>query len=106
MIGQRTWGVFWSDGFEALHSLDDNGDGELTGAELAGLALWRDADGDGVSEAGEVQPLSAYGVIGLSSHGLAERPGLIVAPAGVHLQSGECRPLYDWTPGSDYAPGS
>ena len=37
MIGQRTWSVFWSDGFEALRALDDNRDGELTGGELGGL---------------------------------------------------------------------
>jgi len=106
LIGQRTWGVFWSDGFEALRALDDNSDGELSGAELHGLALWRDADADGVSEAGEVQALSKHGVIGLSTRGVPERPGLIVAPAGVRLQSGERRPLYDWTPGFDAAPNS
>ena len=33
MIGQRTWSVFWSDGFEAMRALDDNRDGELTGVK-------------------------------------------------------------------------
>jgi len=104
LIGQRSWGVFWSDGFEALRALDDDGDSELTGPELSGLALWRDSDGDGVSDAGEVQPLSAHGVIGLSTRGVTERPGLIVAPGGVRLKGGEKRPLYDWTPGFNTAP--
>jgi hypothetical protein len=104
LIGQRSWGVFWSDGFEALRALDDDGDSELTGSELSGLALWHDADGDGVSDVGEVQALSAHGVIGLSTRGAAERPGLIVAPGGVRLKSGEDRPLYDWTPGLNTAP--
>ena len=44
MMGQRTWSVVWRDGFEALRALDDSRDGELTGAELGGLALWRDTN--------------------------------------------------------------
>jgi hypothetical protein len=106
MIGQRTWAVFWSDGFEAMRSLDDNRDGELAGAELEGLALWRDADSDGVSDPGEVLPLAAHGVAGLSVRGAHQRPDLIVAPAGVHLEDGRTRPLYDWTPGLSPAPNS
>jgi hypothetical protein len=99
LIGARTWAVFWSDGFEALRALDDNRDGELTGAELGGLALWRDGDGDGVSDAGEVLPVGAHGVVGLAVSGEAERPGLLNAPGGVRLESGERRSLHDWTPG-------
>lgn len=99
MIGARTWAVFWSDGFEALRALDDNSDGELTGAELGGLALWRDADGDGVSDAGEVRAVGAHGIVGLAVRGEAERTGLLAAPGGVRLESGETRTLYDWTPG-------
>ncbi len=99
MIGARTWAVFWHDGFEAMRALDDDGDGELAGQELTGLALWRDANGDGVSDAGEVLPVSAHGVVGLSTRGEETRPGLLTAPNGVRLQNGDMRPLYDWTPG-------
>ncbi|MGE0597163.1 MAG: tetratricopeptide repeat protein [Hyphomonadaceae bacterium] len=99
MIGQRTWAVFWSDGFEALRALDDNRDGELTGAELGGLSLWRDSDGDGVSDDGEVIPVLAHGVAALATRGEATRPGLITAPNGVRFDDGRTRPLYDWTPG-------
>ena len=56
-------------------------------------------NGDGVSDAGELQPLSAYGVIGLSTIGVVEQAGVIVTPAGVHLNNRNTRPLYDWTPG-------
>jgi len=52
-----------------------------------------------VSDAGELQPLSAYGVIGLSTIGVVEQAGVIVTPAGVHLNNRNTRPLYDWTPG-------
>lgn len=99
LIGARTWAVFWSDGFEALRALDDDRSGDLTGAELGGLALWRDADGDGVSDAGEVRPVSVHGISGLATRGAAERPGLLSAPDGVRFEDGSARALYDWTPG-------
>lgn len=99
MIGQRTWSVFWSDGFEALRALDDNRDGELTGGELGGLALWRDENANGVSEPGEVLPANVHGIAALAVRGRATRPGLITAPNGVRFEDGRTRPLYDWTPG-------
>jgi hypothetical protein len=105
MIGQRTWAVFWSDGFEALRALDDNRDGELTGAELGGLALWRDENANGVSEPGEVLPAQVHGIAALAVRGSPTRRGLITAPNGVRFDSGRTRPLYDWTPGlADGAP--
>lgn len=107
MIGQRTWAVFWSDGFEALRALDDNRDGELTGAELGGLSLWRDENRNGVSDPGEVLPANVHGITGLAVRGRATRPGLITAPSGVRFENGSTRPLYDWTPGlADTAPVS
>lgn len=99
LIGQRTWSVFWSDGFEALRALDDNRDGELTGGELGGLALWRDENMNGVSDPGEVVPANVHGIAALSTRGAPSRPGLITAPNGVRFEDGRTRPLYDWTPG-------
>ena len=104
MIGQRTWSVFWSDGFEALRALDDNRDGELTGGELGGLALWRDENRNGVSDPGEVLPANVHGVSALAVRGEATRRGLISAPNGVRFEDGRTRPLYDWTPGLERAP--
>jgi hypothetical protein len=106
MIGARTWSVFWANGFEALRALDDNRDGELTGAELGGLALWRDENGDGVSDPGEVVPVNVHGIAALSVRGRPTRPGLMTAPAGVRFDNGRTRPLYDWTPGLYRAPVS
>lgn len=99
MIGQRTWSVFWSDGFEALRALDDDRDGQLTGGELGGLSLWRDANRNGVSEPGEVIPANVHGIVAISVRGTPTRPGLITAPQGVRFDNGRTRPLYDWTPG-------
>ncbi|MBL8538346.1 MAG: hypothetical protein JNM59_13145 [Hyphomonadaceae bacterium] len=106
MIGQRTWAVFWADGFEALRALDDNRDGELTGTELGGLALWRDQDGDGVSEPGEVSPAQSHGIAALAVRGRAMRPGLMEAREGVRFDDGRVRPLYDWTPGLGDGPNA
>lgn len=99
LIGARTWAVFWSDGFEALRALDDDRNGELAGAELGGLALWRDANGDGISDPGEVTPVSAHGISALATRGAPDQPGLLTAPGGVRFEDGRARPLYDWTPG-------
>lgn len=106
MIGQRTWSVFWSDGFEALRALDDDRDGELTGGELGGLALWRDENRNGVSDPGEVLPANVHGIAGLAVRGETTRTGLITAPNGIRFDDGRRRPLYDWTPGLDRAPVS
>ncbi len=52
----------WKNGYEALASLDANGDDLLSGAELAPIGLWFDGNQDGVSQLGEVKSLSEAGV--------------------------------------------
>jgi hypothetical protein len=53
---------YWKHGFEALGSLDANGDGKISGEELRPLALWFDADQDAVSDEGEVTTLDRVGI--------------------------------------------
>ena len=60
-IGQQAW----RDGYEALSTLDRNGDGRIEGAEREALALWFDRNRDGVSQPGEVVPLEEAGVTAL-----------------------------------------
>jgi tetratricopeptide (TPR) repeat protein len=96
-FGSVTFWLFWSNGYEALRALDDNGDGELRGAELRKLAIWRDRNQNGVSEKGEVSPLAAHGIAALSC---AYQPGDGVGVAaysarGVVLGDGATRPSYD-----------
>lgn len=98
MIGARTWAAFWRDGFEVLRALDDDRSGDLTGAELGGLALWRDVNANGVSEPGEVRPVAAYNIAALATRGDQTNPRLITAPGGVRFNDGTTRALYDWTP--------
>ncbi|MBI4613561.1 MAG: hypothetical protein HY720_08135 [Planctomycetes bacterium] len=100
LFGNVTFGVFWEDGYQALSALDDDGDGRLAGQELAGLALWRDANANGRSEPGEVRPLADWGIEALSCRRENHEAGIPFSPEGVLFRDGTTRPTYDW-----YAPG-
>jgi hypothetical protein len=96
MFGSVTWVSSWDNGYLALGALDDNGDGQLAGAELAGLSLWQDADSDGVSDKGEVRTLASHGVVSLKyGHERAETRYWISA-GGVTFADGRTLPTYDW----------
>lgn len=53
-----------SNGFEALRQLDSNGDGVVSDRDRrwGDLLLWVDADHDGASGPGEVQPITSSSV--------------------------------------------
>lgn len=55
----------WENGFQALSFLDRDGDRKLSGPELEPLALWFDADRDGVSQENEVKTLDEAGVVNI-----------------------------------------
>ena len=100
LFGNVTFWMFWSNGYAPLAALDDNRDGILTGNELAGLALWRDANGNGVAEPAEVQPLSVYGIVALSYkwqtlNDQAEQ--IAFSPNGVVFQDGKLAPPSTWS---------
>lgn len=79
------------DGFTALKSFDSNNDGTIDASDavFADLKLWRDLDGDGVSDSGELFALSAYDI---SAINLANTPndrmegGNIVAFEGDYVR--------------------
>jgi len=52
----------WKDGYAALASLDENGDGKISDQELKDIALWFDANQNAVAEPGEVQRLDQHGI--------------------------------------------
>lgn len=52
----------WRDGYEALATLDQNGDQQISGNELQPLALWFDSNRDGISQRGEVKPIRSLDV--------------------------------------------
>jgi len=97
LFGDVTFWNVWRNGYEPMRALDDDGDGELRGSELRHLALWHDANRDGVSDRGEVRPLSGYGIVALTCRG-AKGDGIYaaaVAERGVRFSDGRTRPTYD-----------
>ncbi len=83
-------------------ALDDDNNGVLTGDELRGLAIWRDANGDGVCDPGEVRPLSDYGIVAVScrfEHATHTTPTALQMvrsrPQGVTVRDGKTRPTFD-----------
>jgi len=98
LFGNVTFWLFWDNGYAALAALDDNGDGRLAGSELEGLALWHDANGNGVSDPGEVKPLADHGITGLSCRFErdASHPDRIAySKAGVTFANGRTRQTFD-----------
>jgi tetratricopeptide (TPR) repeat protein len=97
LFGNVTFWLFWENGYDALAALDDNGSGVIEGAELAPLAIWRDTDRDGVSDAGEVQPVSTYGIVALSyDHEAGDGTTFAaVSMRGAQFVDGATRPTYD-----------
>jgi len=98
LFGSVTFWLFWDNGYEAMRALDDNGDGSLAGAELDGLAVWRDLNGNGVADPGEVRSLASLGIVRLSC--AYERPEddptmAAWSRAGVTFSNGVTRPTYD-----------
>jgi hypothetical protein len=98
LFGNVTFWLFWPNGYAALAALDDNGDGAIAGAELAGLALWRDANHNGVSEPGEVRPVAAWGLVSLShrfEYDERHPDEIAWSPRGVTFTNGTVRPTFD-----------
>lgn len=65
LFGSFSFGKKWKDGFEALASLDKNGDRRLSGVELADLSLWFDKGSDGIATADEIRTLTEMKVTAL-----------------------------------------
>jgi hypothetical protein len=97
LFGNVTFWLFWSNGYEPMRALDDNHDGELAGPELRHLAIWRDADRDGVADRGEVLPLGSHGIVAVSCEHVEvdDARFAAISPAGVRLANGATRPTYD-----------
>lgn len=62
-------GTLASHGFAALQALDSNGDGSIDAADnqFTDLRVWHDANGDGISDAGELATLEDHGVTSIST---------------------------------------
>ncbi|TFZ01468.1 putative Ig domain-containing protein [Ramlibacter rhizophilus] len=64
-------GTLARDGFEALAQHDANGDGRIDAADpvYGRLQLWRDVNGDGVSQSGELSALADSGIASINAVG-------------------------------------
>ena len=97
LFGNVTFWLFWSNGYQPMAALDDDGNGRLQGHELRHLAIWHDINGNGRSDESEVAPLAAHGIAALSFdylEGDGERIAAF-APRGITLCDGRTRPTYD-----------
>ncbi|MGC4016820.1 MAG: hypothetical protein QM755_20250 [Luteolibacter sp.] len=100
LFGTYTWGIFWENGFRALAMLDENHDGMLSGAELDGLAVWTDADGDGISTKAEVLPVSELPIRSIATREDGCEGIHPLSREGVTMGDGSTRPVWDWTTNS------
>jgi hypothetical protein len=75
--GGELFGTATQNGFEVLARYDDNRDGRIDTADSlwTNLLVWRDADRDGVSDAGELTAITGNDVSGISLAG--GEPGLV-----------------------------
>ncbi|MBI3831638.1 MAG: hypothetical protein HY291_19110 [Planctomycetes bacterium] len=96
LFGSVTWWIFWNDGYHALDALDDNRDGRLSGEELRGLAVWRDANSNGVSDPGEVAPLSTLEIESLSVRATGLDGASPICRDGLRMKDGSTLPTFDW----------
>ena len=96
LFGNRTFNLILEDGFAALRLLDDDGNGLVEGDELAGLALWRDQNVNGISEPGEVESLRHHGIAALANSATHDpKSNYLVARGGVVKSDGSKLDLWD-----------
>ncbi len=97
LFGGYTFQLFRANGYDALAALDDNGDGVHTGAELAGIRVWFDANGDGKSSPDEVRDLADLGIVGIAVRATGQDGLHPTNPNGLILRDGGTLPTWDWT---------
>lgn len=90
--GSSLFGTFggYENGYEALKTLDVDGNGSLEGAELQGLKVWQDANSDAIVDDGELLTLDGLGISSLSVQHDQMR--------GTFVRNGETCQSFDWWP--------
>lgn len=95
LFGSVTFWNFWRDGFEALCSLDDDGDTSLRGTELRNLHLWKDANSDGKIVTSELTSINRAGFIELSCKADYSEAFGVHNLKGARTSEGGFMPIYD-----------
>jgi hypothetical protein len=97
LFGNYTWGKRWRDGYDALATLDTDGDGNVTESEFSHLAVWVDADSSGTSDAGEVRRLADMGIVSLNVRASRDSRGNASAAKGfVRKVGGKSQAFATW----------
>ncbi len=96
LFGGYTFQIFRNTGYDALAALDDNGDGALTGAEMAGISVWFDRNSDGISSPNEVTPLEQLGVVSVSVKAESFDGVHPMCVRGITFKDGRVLPTWDW----------
>jgi hypothetical protein len=96
LFGGYSFQIFWDHGYDALAALDDNGDGMLSGVELAGISAWFDRNGNGKSDPGEVVPLEDMGVKEVAVTATGQDGAHLMNPQGIVFKNGHVLPTWDW----------
>ncbi len=100
LFGTMTWQMLFRNGYEAMSMLDRNHDGKLSGEELKSIALWCDANSNGVSDAGEVVPLDKVGITAIDVKATNDSAGVLHITNGIHWADGHTTASFDWVPES------
>lgn len=80
----------FANGYDEMSSLDTNNDGQLSGAELDGLMVWVDKDGNALPNSTELHSLTELGITSLSVRHNDMR--------GSFVRNGQTFNSYDWWP--------
>ena len=96
LFGSVTWWVFFQNGYQALDTLDDNRDGQLSGDELVGISTWFDKNSNGISEPGEIIELKALDIKSIGTKPTGETNNMPMHSSGITLFNGKKLPSYDW----------
>lgn len=86
-------GTLATNGFTAIAALDSNADGAVTSADAAwgGLRVWKDADGDGHTDEGELLTMEQAGVAGINTAhtnpNQTDLSGNVLAQAGTFVRT-------------------
>lgn len=97
LFGSVTWWIFFENGYQPLNALDDNRDGQLSGTELKGLAVWQDKNSNAVSDLGEVTPIEELPVASIATEATTTDGISQMNPKGLTLTNNQTVPTYDWT---------
>lgn len=106
LFGSATWWLMPQNAYDAMALLDDNADGWLRGREIKDLAIWRDLNQNGISEAHEVVSIESVGIVGLKTSFSGRTGESYVCISGLKLADGRLLPTYDWVTRAKRSPKS